>query len=231
MVGSPLTSGNIYNPPHTPLKQPTPNQACQFCSLLKEVPAFEAKRNPNEPASEGAACLAAAPSHHTHAPTPTLPLAHTAKVNVGGGGGGDLTNLIGVGLIGALNTNGFSNTSALASNLFASGSSAHESPFNKRLLSRYGCYLLAALVAPARPTAHLALLGRLVAMCLQWFHSVCSVPSDASGELIAKLRSQLILPWLKTAGEHHYELVVTALLPHPADFTKVGLLRESESGR
>ena len=71
----------------------------------------------------------------------TLPSAlNTAK--------GDLTSLIGVGLIGALNTNGYSNTSALASSLFASGSSSEESNFNKRLLSRYGCYLIISLIDP-----------------------------------------------------------------------------------
>lgn len=61
---------------------------------------------------------------------------------------GDLTSLIGVGLIGALNTNGYSNTSALASTLFASGSSSDESNFNKRLLSRYGVYLVYNLIKP-----------------------------------------------------------------------------------
>jgi hypothetical protein len=66
--------------------------------------------------------------------------------------GGDLTNLIGVGLIGALNTNGYSNTSILASNLFASGSSTDESNFNKRLLSRYGSYLIISLINPSEFT-------------------------------------------------------------------------------
>ena len=66
---------------------------------------------------------------------------------------GDLTNLLGVGLIGALNTNGHSNTSALASNLFASGSSIDESSFNKRLLSRFGCYLIISLINPSEFTS------------------------------------------------------------------------------
>jgi hypothetical protein len=30
-------------------------------------------------------------------------------------------------------------------------------------------------------------------MTLQWFHLVCHVPSDSSAELIAKLRTQVIL--------------------------------------
>lgn len=68
--------------------------------------------------------------------------------------GADLTSLISVGLIGALNTNGCSNTSALASTLFASGSSSEESNFNKRLLSRFGCYLIITLVKPDE-TSHL----------------------------------------------------------------------------
>ncbi len=61
----------------------------------------------------------------------------------------DFTNLIGVGLIGALNNNGFSNTSVLASNLFATHASVEESGANKRLLSRFGCYLILSLVNPS----------------------------------------------------------------------------------
>ncbi len=63
------------------------------------------------------------------------------------GNKGDLTSLIGAGLIGALNTNGFNNTSQFASNLFAIGST-EESAFNKRLLSRYGSYLIISLIDP-----------------------------------------------------------------------------------
>lgn len=111
------------------------------------------------------------------------PIIQTAK--------GDLTNLIGVGLIGALNTNGFSNTSALASNLFASGSSSDESSFNKRLLSRYGCYLIISLIDPTEFTPDIETFGRIISMVLQWFHMVCYIPSDASGEIIAKLRTRV----------------------------------------
>lgn len=61
---------------------------------------------------------------------------------------GDITSLIGVGLIGALNTNGFSNTGTLASSLFSTGSLIEESNFNKRLLSRFSCYLVYSLIKP-----------------------------------------------------------------------------------
>ncbi len=138
------------------------------------------------------------------------------------GAKGDLTNLIGVGLIGALNTNGFSNTSALASSLFASGSSSDESAFNKRLLSRFACYLIVALVPARAPPADLRLFGRLVAALLQWFHAVCYVPSDASGELVGRVRSQCVLPWLRGVTERHFELVAAAFLPYPPAFAQVG---------
>jgi len=128
---------------------------------------------------------------------------------------GDFTNLIGVGLIGALNNNGFSNTSVLASNLFANHASVEESGANKRLLSRFGCYLILSLVNPSEfgeivstflsECSCLSLLnyslkkiqkeifGKILGMTLQWFHLVCHVPSDSSAELIAKLRTQVIL--------------------------------------
>lgn len=128
---------------------------------------------------------------------------------------GDFTNLIGVGLIGALNNNGFSNTSVLASNLFANHATVEESGANKRLLSRFGCYLILTLVNPSEfgeivsmffleylSNNRLSVLfilnekeifGKILGMTLQWFHLVCHVPSDSSADLIAKLRTQVIL--------------------------------------
>ncbi len=76
---------------------------------------------------------------------------HISSVNLGNNlttPKGDITSLIGVGLIGALNTNGFSNTSTLASSLFSTGSLLEESNFNKRLLSRFACYLIYSLIKP-----------------------------------------------------------------------------------
>lgn len=170
-----------------------------------------------------ARCQSTAAQSHATSASNVLPLMQTAK--------GDLTNLIGVGLIGALNTNGFSNTSALASNLFASGSSSDESSFNKRLLSRYACYLIISLIEPSAATPHLEIFGRIISMVVQWFHSVCYMPSDASSEIISKLRDQHILPWLKRVTDGHFELVVTAFLPHPADFCKVGGVWETKSSQ
>lgn len=115
-------------------------------------------------AAAGAAATSAASAAVTAATT--LNTTTSGSGSIGGGGqdkaassmpmpviatpkGGDLTSLISVGLIGALNTNGGqSNTSALASTLFASGASTEESSFNKRLLSRFGCYLIITVVKP-----------------------------------------------------------------------------------
>lgn len=133
----------------------------------------------------------------------------------------DLTNLISVGLIGALNNNGHSNTGALATNLFSI--SSEESNFNKRLLSRYGCYLIVSTIKPNEiDLEHTETFGKIVSMVLEWFHLVCYMPSDTSGELISKIRTQFILPWIKTVIENHFELVVSCLLPFQPDFAKVG---------
>jgi hypothetical protein len=106
---------------------------------------------------------------------------------------GDLNTIIGVGLIGALNNNGFSNTSALATNLFSSGSSSvDDSSFNKRLLSRFGCYLIVTLINP-NEYGNSEVFGKIVSMILEWFHLVCYIPSDSSGEIISKLRTQVNL--------------------------------------
>ena len=144
---------------------------------------------------------------------------------------GDITSLIGVGLIGALNTNGFSNTSALASSLFSTGSLIEESNFNKRLLSRFSCYLIYSLIKPAEPCVDIETFGRVISMVLEWFHLVCYIPSDASGELISKIRTQFVLPWIRSVIENHSELVISCLLPFPPDFAKVGGVWETKSNR
>jgi len=58
----------------------------------------------------------------------------------------DKQNLISVGLIGALTNNGFSSTAQQLPNLL---SQPDDSNFNKRLLSRYGCYLIVILIEPS----------------------------------------------------------------------------------
>ena len=104
----------------------------------------------------------------------------------------DLTNLIGVGLIGALNANanGTSSTSLLMTNLYSSCSSIEESDFNKRLLSRLGCYLTISLVDP-KEIGEMETFGHLISMILQWFHLACYMPSDYSGDLLSKIRTQV----------------------------------------
>lgn len=133
----------------------------------------------------------------------------------------DLTNLISVGLIGALNNNGHSNTGVLANNLFSI--SSEESNFNKRLLSRYGCYLIVSTIKPNEiDLENMQTFGKIVSMVLEWFHLVCYMPSDTSGELISKIRTQFVLPWIKNVIENHFELVVSCLLPFQPDFAKIG---------
>ena len=104
----------------------------------------------------------------------------------------DLTNLIGVGLIGALNANanGTSSTSLLMTNLYSSCSSIEESDFNKRLLSRLGCYLTISLVDP-KEIGEMETFGHWISMVLQWFHLACYMPSDYSGDLLSKIRTQV----------------------------------------
>ena len=57
----------------------------------------------------------------------------------------DKQNLISVGLIGALTNNGFSSAVTMPNLLL----NAEDSNFNKRLLSRYGCYLIVILIDPS----------------------------------------------------------------------------------
>lgn len=163
-------------------------------NLLKEVPLFESKKENSEeskrkPSASGLGLTAISPSGVGKTSTST-------SSGLPAPGKGDLTSLIGAGLIGALNSNGFSNASALASNLFAIGST-EESAFNKRLLSRYGSYLIISLIKPNEVVEDWETFGNIISMVVQWFHMVCYIPSDSSGEIISKLRTRVIIVYFQ----------------------------------
>ncbi|CAF0899614.1 unnamed protein product [Brachionus calyciflorus] len=199
-------------------------------TLLKEVPIIDSKKSeivPLETSKRFAGSISLPQGSQLN---PGTSLSAPGVNPTGQTGKTDLTNLISVGLIGALNNNGHSNTGALASNLL--GMSSEESNFNKRLLSRYGCYLIVSTIKPNDVNVDdIEQFGKIVSMVLEWFHLVCYMPSDASGELISKIRTQFILPWIKSVIDNHFELVVSCLLPVQPDFVKVGGVWETKSNR
>jgi hypothetical protein len=163
-------------------------------NLLKEVPIFEFKKELNEETKRKTSiCINLNQSIAPGAAGGGGGVGGKSSANMASVGGatlatsqvkGDFTSLIGAGLIGALNTN------ALTSNLFSIGST-EESAFNKRLLSRYGSYLIISLIKPDDFVDDWETFGKIISMVIQWFHMVCYIPSDSSGEIISKLRTRV----------------------------------------
>jgi protein unc-79 len=180
-------------------------------NLLKDVPKLEIKRPTSANDSDSSSNKKNAPSASIN----NLTLAASRNLNAG------TSNLISVGLIGAHSSNLHPITTSMASTILTGVSLVDNSSTNRRLLSRYGCYLIISLLKP-NECEDLEIFGSIISMVLQWFHRVCYIPSDSSGELIAKMRTNHILPWIKTVIDNHFELVLSCLLPFPPDFLKIG---------
>uniref|UniRef100_T1JB25 Protein unc-79 homolog n=1 Tax=Strigamia maritima TaxID=126957 RepID=T1JB25_STRMM len=96
----------------------------------------------------------------------------------------------------------------------------------RRLLSRYGVYLLVGFCTPNDDTP-IETLGRLLAMLFQWFDSLAYLPDDQAGSTLERLKSeceylQYIHGWLMEVCRTHFEVFVSCLLPHPVEYARVG---------
>ncbi|GAB6020639.1 hypothetical protein CHUAL_003310 [Chamberlinius hualienensis] len=92
----------------------------------------------------------------------------------------------------------------------------------RRMLSRYGIYLLVALCSPDDETLP-EILGRMLAMLFQWFDATAYFrDGDQSGGLLERLKSECIQKWLMSVCKSHFEVFVSCLLPHPPDYARVG---------
>ena len=124
-------------------------------NLLKEVPLIEARKTldfMDQSLRKNTSSGANANSQMNQSSSNNSTNNNNATSNLGANlpsTKGELSDLIGVGLIGAMNTTGFSNASALASSIFSTGCLLEESNFNKRLLSRFACYLIYSLIKPS----------------------------------------------------------------------------------
>ncbi|XP_076762508.1 UNC-79 domain-containing protein isoform X3 [Xylocopa sonorina] len=91
----------------------------------------------------------------------------------------------------------------------------------RQLLGRYGVWLLVGLCTPNQDIS-IEILGRLLSMLFHWFH-VTAYSFDGQAEsALEKLKTEYVCGWLSEVMKTHYEVFISCLLPHPADYVRVG---------
>ncbi|XP_072766929.1 protein unc-79 homolog isoform X2 [Anoplolepis gracilipes] len=104
----------------------------------------------------------------------------------------------------------------------------------RQLLGRYGVWLLVGLCTPNKDTP-VEILGRLLSMLFHWFHVTAYCFDGIEKRLIhlifsvgqaesalEKLKTEHVCGWLSEVMKTHYEVFISCLLPHPADYVRVG---------
>ncbi|KAB7495480.1 Protein unc-79-like protein, partial [Armadillidium nasatum] len=92
---------------------------------------------------------------------------------------------------------------------------------DRRLLSRYGVWLIVGLCTPTEETP-IPLLGRLLGALCHWFSATQYLPDDQQGATIERLKSDYLHSWLQEIVKNHFDVFVSCLLPHPVEYAKVG---------
>ncbi|XP_071164350.1 protein unc-79 homolog isoform X1 [Mytilus edulis] len=91
----------------------------------------------------------------------------------------------------------------------------------RKLLSRYGIWLLVELCRPQEDIP-IEVLGRLLGMLFQWFDATAYLPDDNIGNALERLKPDYIYDWLEEVSKTHFEVIVSCLLPHPVEYARVG---------
>uniref|UniRef100_A0A914CGD5 Uncoordinated protein 79 n=1 Tax=Acrobeloides nanus TaxID=290746 RepID=A0A914CGD5_9BILA len=91
----------------------------------------------------------------------------------------------------------------------------------RRMLSRYGIWLMAALCPPA-PEAPSHAIGYIMSMLFQWFSTTALLPNDSMGAALEQLKTDFASDWMNLAISNHYEVFVTILMPDLPEYAQVG---------
>uniref|UniRef100_A0A914UX21 Protein unc-79 homolog n=1 Tax=Plectus sambesii TaxID=2011161 RepID=A0A914UX21_9BILA len=100
----------------------------------------------------------------------------------------------------------------------------------KRMLSRYGIWLMAALCPPTDQAPGDA-VGYIMSMLFQWFATTALLPNDAMGSSLEQLKTDFVCDWLNAAVSTHYKVFVECLQPRPPEYAKVGGMWDKLSTR
>nr|XP_040575380.1 protein unc-79 homolog [Lepeophtheirus salmonis] len=91
----------------------------------------------------------------------------------------------------------------------------------RRLLSRYGVWLLVGLITLEQDTPH-EIIGHMLSMLFEWFNTTAYLPNDKTGTALEKLKSEYLPTWIQKAYRSHPDVFMACLLPNPPDYAKVG---------
>ncbi|XP_052119474.1 protein unc-79 homolog isoform X4 [Frankliniella occidentalis] len=92
----------------------------------------------------------------------------------------------------------------------------------RQLLGRYGVWLLVGLCTPNAESTPTHTLGRLLAMLFHWFHITAYSFDDQAENTLEGLKTDFVCVWLKEICKSHFNVLVSCLLPHPPDYSRVG---------
>jgi hypothetical protein len=93
---------------------------------------------------------------------------------------------------------------------------------NRRMLSRFGIWLLVGICGDPTKCESPERLGRLVAMVIEWIDVTSSLMRDYVGELLKRLATQHASKWLTIVRDTKRELFCACLSPTPPEYAKVG---------
>lgn len=110
---------------------------------------------------------------------------------------------------------------ALLSPSNALGPSNNLSVEERQLMGRFGVWLLVGLCAPNEHTPT-EVLGRLLSMLFHWFHVTAYSFDDQAECTLERLKTDYVCGWLTEICHSHFNIFVSCLLPHPADYARVG---------
>uniref|UniRef100_A0A915CI63 Uncoordinated protein 79 n=1 Tax=Parascaris univalens TaxID=6257 RepID=A0A915CI63_PARUN len=91
----------------------------------------------------------------------------------------------------------------------------------RRMLSRFGVWLLAALCPPV-PEARPQAIGYMMSMLFQWFATTALLPNDSMGATLEQLKTDFVSDWINLAISNHYDVFIETLMPNPPEYAQVG---------
>uniref|UniRef100_A0A7E4W212 Protein unc-79 homolog n=1 Tax=Panagrellus redivivus TaxID=6233 RepID=A0A7E4W212_PANRE len=100
----------------------------------------------------------------------------------------------------------------------------------KRMLSRYGIWLMAALCPPTTE-APSAAIGYMMSMVFQWFTMTALLPNDSMGSALERLKTDFASEWVNQAISNHYDTFVITLMPKMPEYAQVGGVWDKWSNR
>ncbi|XP_014665214.1 PREDICTED: protein unc-79 homolog, partial [Priapulus caudatus] len=103
----------------------------------------------------------------------------------------------------------------------ADDSAEGEKSEERRLLSRYGIWLVVQLCAPSDSIPP-ETLGRLLAVIFQWYEATAYLPDDNIGTALESLKTEYIFKWVTAVRKVHFNVFVSCLLPDPPEYARVG---------